>query len=164
MQESQLPGLGRVDHVALTVPDLDEAVRFYGDVFGARELYRLGPFDSSELPPMPDGRDWSQAHVNVAGARLMIAMLELASNLKLELFQYDKPEDSRKTPPANCDLGGHHIALAVDDLSSALEYLRQKGLRVMEGPILINQGPAAGTKVNYFLDPWGNQLELVEHS
>lgn len=25
------------------------------------------------------------------------------------------------------------------------------------------EGPAAGLRFNYFLDPWGNQLELVEY-
>jgi len=50
-----LPGLSHVDHVGLTVPDLDPAVRFYCDVFGGHELYRLGPFDAAEMPRMSDG-------------------------------------------------------------------------------------------------------------
>jgi hypothetical protein len=28
---------------------------------------------------------------------------------------------------------------------------------------VISGGPRAGMKVQYFLDPWGNQLELVEY-
>ena len=52
-----LPGLSHVDHVGLTVPDLDAAVGFYCDVFGGHELYRLGPFDAAEMPRMSDGRD-----------------------------------------------------------------------------------------------------------
>ena len=70
-----LPGLSHVDHVGLTVPDLDAAVGFYCDVFGGHELYRLGPFDATEMPHMSDGRDWAEAHINVAGARLTIAIL-----------------------------------------------------------------------------------------
>jgi len=59
-----LPGLSHVDHVGLTVP------RFYSEVIGGEELYRIGPFDAAEMPRMPDGRDWSEAHIGVAGARL----------------------------------------------------------------------------------------------
>jgi catechol 2,3-dioxygenase-like lactoylglutathione lyase family enzyme len=158
-----LPGLSSVDHVALTVPDLDRAINFYHDVFGASELYRLGPFDSADLPLMPDGCDWSEAHVNVPGARLTLAMLQLGPNLLLELFQYEKPEDARKTPPRNCDLGGHHIAFRVRDLEAAKAFLREKSVRLMAGPIVISGGPNPGMKVQYFLDPWGNQLELVEY-
>jgi len=163
MPEGPIPGLSSIDHVALTVPDLEAAVRFYTEVMGGAELYRLGPFDAVELPTMPDGRDWCEAHINVAGARLTIAMLQVGSNVMLELFQYDQPADSRKIPPRNCDAGGHHIAFKVEGLDAAAEYLRKKGVRVMEGPVVLNDGPCAGLRLNYFLDPWGNQLELVEY-
>ena len=49
-----LPGLSHVDHVGLTVPELDAAAKFYCDVFGGHELYRLGPFDAAEMPPMAE--------------------------------------------------------------------------------------------------------------
>ena len=62
-----LPGLSHVDHVGLTVPDLDAASRFYCEVIGGDEVYRLGPFDAAEIPRMADGRDWTAAHINVAG-------------------------------------------------------------------------------------------------
>lgn len=158
-----LPGLQHVDHVALTVPDLDAGIAFYRDVIGATFLYRIGPFDAQELPRMPDGRDWAEAHIGVAGARLFIAMLQLGPNLMLELFQYDAPADRRTTPPRNCDLGGHHIALKVSQLEPAVHYLQQHGVAVMAGPIELNEGPCAGLRVRYFLDPFGNQLELVEY-
>lgn len=159
-----LPGLSHVDHVGLTVPNLDAAVVFYCEVFGGRELYRLGPFDAAELPPMPDGRDWTEAHINVAGARLSIAMLSIGPNLMLELFQYDLPARHGERPPRNCDAGGHHIAFKVENLETAKNYLAERGCKVMAGPIVLDQGPCATTRVNYVLDPWGNQLELVEYT
>lgn len=158
-----IPGLQHVDHAALTVPDLDAAVSFYSEVIGATELYRIGPFDDAELPAMEDGRSWTEAHLNVAGAKLTIAMLQAGPNLMLELFQYDSPGDRGRTPPRNCDLGGHHIAFKVADLEAAKAYLGERGCAVMAGPIVLDEGPCAGLRVNYFLDPWGNQLELVEY-
>ena len=163
MTKHGLPGLSHVDHVALTVPALDDAVKFYCDVIGATELYRIGPFDAAHMPQMPDGRDWTSAHVNVPGAALTIAMLQVGPNLMLELFQYDRPLNRRTAPPRNCDYGGHHIAFKVSDLDAAIAHCRAHGLRVMAGPIVLNEGPCAGLRVNYFLDPWGNQLELVEY-
>lgn len=159
-----LPGLSHVDHVGLTVPDLDAAVRFYCDVIGGHELYRLGPFDATEMPRMGDGRDWAEAHINVAGARLSIAMLSIGPNLMLELFQYDRPAGRREQPPRNCDFGGHHVAFKVENLEAATDYLGSRGCTVMAGPIVLDQGPCATTRVNYVLDPWGNQLELVEYT
>lgn len=163
MSANGLPGLSHVDHVAVTVPDLDAAVRFYSEVIGGTELYRLGPFDAAEIPRMPDGRDWTEAHVNVAGARLTIAMLQLGPNFMLELFRYEKLEDAHTSPPRNCDLDGHHMAFKVEDMDAAIGYLKARVVRVMAGPIVLDQGPCAGTRVIYFLDPRGNQLELVEY-
>jgi catechol 2,3-dioxygenase-like lactoylglutathione lyase family enzyme len=159
-----LPGLSHVDHVGLTVPDLDAASKFYCDVIGGRELYRLGPFDAAEMPRVADGRDWTEAHINVAGARLSIAMISIGPNLMLELFQYDQPADRSGQPPRNCDFGGHHIAFKVRNLEAAKSHLADRGCKVMDGPIVLDQGPCATTRVNYVLDPFGNQLELVEYT
>jgi len=158
-----LPGCRRVDHVAITVPDLNAAIQFYSEVFGGREVWRLGPLDSAQLPRASDGRDWTDAYLNVPGARLTFAMLDVPPNMKLELFEYELPKDARHQPPRNCDWGGHHIAFAVDDLEAAVEYVKSKGLRLMEGPI-VAEYPPVGALVNYVLDPWGNQIELIQYT
>ena len=49
-------------------------------------------------------------------------------------------------------------------LKSAKTYLAGHGCKVMDGPIVLDQGPCATTRVNYVLDPFGNQLELVEYT
>ncbi len=105
------PNFLEADHVSWTVPDLDAAISFYCDVFGATELFRLGPLDAADLPRGTDGRDWMESHVNVAEARLRFAMLKLTPNLKFQLVQYDKPEQRRFDLPRNCDRGGHHLGL-----------------------------------------------------
>lgn len=150
----------RIHHVALTVPDLDEAVRFYAETFGGSERYRLGPFDAEELPALPDGRDWTEAHVNVAGARLRIALVDIGGGPPLELFEYERPS-GRDAPPRNHDRGGHHVAFKVDDIDAEADRLRDRGVRLLER-IEIDDGPAAGQRVQYALDPWDNQLELIQ--
>lgn len=156
-------GLKKVDHVSLTVADLDSAIDFYTKVFGASVEYRMGPFDAKDLPPMEDGRDWTDAHVNVKSARLEIAMLKLAPNLNMELFEYQKPENAAKKPPANCDVGSRHVCFEVSDVASSVKYLEQHGCKAMSGPIDMRDGPCPPSKSWYVLDPFGNQLELVEY-
>ena len=96
-----IPGYCHVDHVSITVANLDKAVEFYREVFGAEIAYRMGPFDAAEIPVMEDGRDWTEAHVDVKGARLSICMLKFSSNLMIELFEYEKPIDQKVTPIRN---------------------------------------------------------------
>jgi catechol 2,3-dioxygenase-like lactoylglutathione lyase family enzyme len=160
---SGLPGLAGLDHAGLTVPDLDAAVAFYCDVLGATELYGLGPFDARELPATEDGRDWGDAHLRVPDARLSFRVVRLG-DANVELFRYERPEDARTEPPRNSDLGGHHVAIRVRDLDAAAAHLREQDVDVMDGPIEIPEdSPGGPMRVNYFLDPFGNQLELVEY-
>jgi catechol 2,3-dioxygenase-like lactoylglutathione lyase family enzyme len=149
------------DHVSWTVPDLEAAVRFYVDVFGATELYRIGPLDAADLPVDADGRDWMASHVNVPGAKLTLVMLKLTSNLNFQLVQYDKPVDRAQTVPRNCDRGGHHLGLKVADVAEAARYLAAHGCTIMDA-IVIQDGPLKGKTNLYVLDPWGHQLEIVD--
>jgi glyoxylase I family protein len=157
-----IPGLEGMDHVGMTVPHLDDAVAFYSALLGGKEIFRLGPFDARDFDNV-DGKDWAEAHVNVADGRFTLAMLEYANGSRLELFQYDRPTDRPATPPKNNFLGGHHIAFKVKDLDAVLALKNEYSLRFMAGPIEINEGPAAGQRIIYVLDPWDNQLELVEY-
>ncbi len=50
-------GLRAVDHVGLTVPDLDQAVRFLVDVVGATELFRHGPYEPGPNTASHFGRE-----------------------------------------------------------------------------------------------------------
>lgn len=150
-----------VDHISWTVPDLEAALRFYVDVIGAEELFRMGPIDAADIPAGEDGRDWMESHVGVAGARLTLVMLKLADNMNFQLVQYDKPADRRQDLPRNCDRGGHHLGLKVDDVDKAIAYLKANGCTPLE-TIEISEGPLAGKKNVYVLDPFGHQLEIVD--
>ena len=64
-------------------------------------------------------------------------------------------------PPRNSDVGGHHVALYVDDLDAAVAYLREQGVRVLGEPTA-SRGAHEGQRWVYFLAPWGMQFELVQ--
>jgi glyoxylase I family protein len=141
---------------------MEGAVRFYTDVLGARILYQMGPFDSRDIPKQSDGRDWTDAHINVADARLRIVMLSLG-DAKLELFEYARPSSAREAPPRNSDIGAAHICLEVRDIREAVQYLSAHGCEAMAGPITMEEGPCPASHSWYVKDPFGNQLELVEY-
>jgi len=79
----------------------------------------------------------------------------------LEVFHYDAP-DRREIPPRNSDVGGHHIALYVDDLDAAVAHLRSAGVTVCGEPTA-SKGHHEGQRWVYFLAPWGMQFELVSY-
>jgi catechol 2,3-dioxygenase-like lactoylglutathione lyase family enzyme len=150
-----------VDHISWTVSDLEAALAFYCGVVGAVELFRLGPLDAAEMPLDAEGRDWMATHVNVPGARMTLAMLKLTDNMNFQLVQYDKPDDRCQYVPRNCDRGGHHLGLKVDDVEKAIAYLEAHGCIAMD-IIHIDAGPLAGKKNVYMTDPFGHSLEIVD--
>lgn len=161
MSVTDRPNFLAADHVSFTVPDLEAAIAFYVDVFGAEELFRFGPIDADEIPRDDEGRDFMETHVGIPGARLALAMLRLTDNLNLQLVKYDKPAGRRTDRPRHCDAGGHHLALRVDDVEKASAYLEARGCEVQQ-IIAIEAGPLAGKKNLYVRDPFGNPLEIVD--
>lgn len=148
-----LPGLAGTDHIGFTVPDLEQAERFFVDVIGCERVYSLGPFSAED--------DWMLEHLNVAPRTVMreLRFFRCRTGPSFEIFAYEPPEPPAG-PPCNSDVGGHHIAFYVDDLDEALAYLRAQGVRVLGEPTA-SDGPSAGQRWVYFLTPWGMQLELV---
>lgn len=157
------PMFKKVDHTSLTVADLDRAIHFYVDVIGAELLYKMGPFDTKEMPTCEDGKDWTEAYINVPGARLEMATIHLPGGHKLELAQYSKPDDCRSLVPRNCDVGATHICLQTEDVDEAVKFLREHNCKVLTGPIEMLEGPGPASKSWYVVDPFGHQLELVQY-
>ncbi|MFD5700941.1 VOC family protein [Streptomyces lasiicapitis] len=151
-----IPGLARLDHIGFTVPDLDEAREFLVGVLGCEYLYSLGPFHDDE-------GDWMSRHLNVHPRAVMrrLHFFRCGGQAVFEVFVYEAP-DRRGTVPRNSDVGGHHVALYVDDLDAAVAYLRGRGVRVLGEPT-VSRGPSEGQRWIYFLAPWGMQFELVSY-
>ncbi|TVZ02122.1 hypothetical protein EAS64_25115 [Trebonia kvetii] len=141
------------DHVAFTVPDLEEAVAFFTDVLGATELYRFARADDPRLMVEDIG-----VHPQAA---LSAAMLRLTDEIRVELFQWRAP-DQNPAMPQPSDIGGHHLCLVVDDLDAAADELRgHPDVRVYGNGGKQTVGPRAGGRWIYFRTKWGLQIELV---
>src|SRR5262245_13790279 len=84
------PGALRgVEHVSMTVPDLDEATEFFADMFGCRTLYTMGPFSGSQQRPRTSFmRKYANADVRavVHNVRVMRSPF-----LNIELFAASYP-------------------------------------------------------------------------
>jgi glyoxylase I family protein len=150
-----LPGLTGVDHIGFTVPDLEQARRFLVDVLGCEYLYTLGPFEHDD--------DWMTEHLNVDRRTVMrrLHFFRCGGQAIFEVFHYEAPGQN-PDPPRNSDIGGHHVALYVEDLDAAVDYLRRSGVTVLGEPTA-SSGPSAGQRWVYFLAPWGMQFELVSY-
>jgi catechol 2,3-dioxygenase-like lactoylglutathione lyase family enzyme len=156
MNSCPFPGLRAVDHFAITVPDLEQAIAFFVDVIGGEHVYTTGVFDD------PQG-DWMQTHIAVhPRSRLRIAMVRLGEHTNLELMGYEAP-DQTDAPPKNSDHSASHLCLYVDDISAAVDYLESiEGVTVLGSPTAVGEGqPNHGATFVYFTTPWGYQMEMI---
>jgi methylmalonyl-CoA/ethylmalonyl-CoA epimerase len=101
--------LGRLNHVALAVPDLDAAADLYRSTLGARVS------DPQSLPEH--------------GVRIVFVDVD---NTRIELLE-PRGEDSPIAAflARNPDGGMHHLCYEVDDIRAARDRLAESGARVL---------------------------------
>jgi glyoxylase I family protein len=110
----------RIDHVEITVSNLDRSIQFYTDVFGFKMKERLKP----SAPEIEE----------IAFLTLGDTMLEL---LKMINF----------APSPHVSLVGfRYMAIEVDDMDRAIEYLKKKGVEVSKGPVTLPTSKRAEIK------------------
>ncbi len=135
-----------VDHVGITVPDLDAAIRFFENALGADLLWMVGPFEET-----PTGVTIHSVH---------LAMLRLGPNINVELMSFNADAQQR-TMPSNIDYGATHIAFFVDDMEAAAESLKEHGAELLKGPINAEGDVKKGERIRYFKTPWGAFMEIL---
>lgn len=99
--------LGRLNHVAIAVPDLEKAIAFYKNVLGAQV---------SDVVPLPE-HGVSVVFVNLGNTKMEL-LHPLGSNSPIAGF-LKKNEAG----------GMHHICIEVDDINKAVMDLKSKKVR-----------------------------------
>jgi catechol 2,3-dioxygenase-like lactoylglutathione lyase family enzyme len=142
-----LPGLAGTDHVGFTVPDIEDATRFFVDVIGCTLIFEIGPFKSDD--------DWMQAQLGVDPRAVIrkLRMFRCKTGPSFEIFEYEL-DGANAIPPRNSDVGGHHLAFYVEDINAAIGYLKSQGIVVQGEPVTMSSGPSKGLIWVYFLSPW----------
>lgn len=142
-----------INHVGITVGDIDTAIGWYGDVFGLELL---------DGPLLCDTTTVGAARrAEVFGPRwrgMKLAHMITANGGGVELFQFIEPEvvvpDEKF---AYWQVGPHHLALTVDDFAAVLSRIVETG-GVQRTAVYDVHG---GSLVCYCEDPWGNVVEIV---
>ncbi len=141
---ANLPGklITRIDHVALVVRNIDEALGFYRDVLG------MQPSGIKTLP--------------AEGVRIAFLPSGGPGGSEIELVEPLDPTTGVAQFLEKRGEGLHHICLETPDIDAALAYLQARGARVIDStPRQAAEGRAI------FLHPKGTHgvlLELVERA
>jgi lactoylglutathione lyase len=118
-------------HPAFAARDVDQTLRFYR-IFGIEEAFRLHHDDGSLM----------LVYLHVSGARF------------IEVFP------GGPAPDPDREQSFKHICLLTDDISAAVERLRENGAPIDTEPLLGLDGNLQA----WTHDPDGNQIELMQLS
>ena len=132
----------RIDHVAIIVRNIEQALVFYRDTLG------IAPSEIKEVPT----------------EQVRIAFLPMGGpgGSEIELIEPTTPDSSLAKFLEKRGEGLHHICLEVDDIDAALAEMKEKG-----APVLDKQPRIAAEGRAIFIHPKaasGVLLELIEHA
>lgn len=144
-----------INHIGITVPDLDEATRFLKEGLGAKVAYdglttddapRCGAETERQLG-LPSGAKIRKQRMIVAG-----------TGPSLEVFEI---EGQQRPAIGLADFGLNHVSFYVDDLEASLARLVAAGgeaLSEVHGNSRYEDSPGNGSV--YVRAPWGTLIEL----
>jgi methylmalonyl-CoA/ethylmalonyl-CoA epimerase len=132
------PLLTEVDHVAIAVRDIDAAIAFYEETFGATVVHR----------ERVDSDGVEEALIKVADSYIQL-LTPTRDDSPVARYLEKKGE------------GVHHVGYRVDDCAAALQSVKDHGVQV------IDQAPRPGSRGTTvaFVHPkgaFGTLIELVE--
>jgi catechol 2,3-dioxygenase-like lactoylglutathione lyase family enzyme len=142
-------------HVAVCVPDVDAAVRWYESVLG---LQVLSP------PYLMEGdaiaRDMGELVPAPVAVKAAIVGVE-GSDHVIEVIEYPNAHGAaRDEPPDVTRPGLTHIGLVCDDIDATRSHLEAAGVELLVTGI----AEVARVRTTWFRDPWGVVFILVEKS
>jgi len=132
-----------LDHVAMSVKDMEKAIAFYCDVVGMEKVF------DQEF-------DVQMARlIGVEGTKTRIVHLQLGHAF-LELFDYEYPEGREPRPDQQqSDFGLTHIGFIVEDFWGTYQDLVHHGVKFLAEPVEFRPGVFIG----YF---YGVEHEVCE--
>jgi len=131
--------LKRIDHVAIIVRSIEQALIFYRDILG------MIPSEIKDVPT---------EHV-----RVVFLHMDGSKGSQIELIEPTMPHSSLTRFLEKRGEGLHHICLEVDDIDAALHEMQEKDVLVVDHQHQAAEGCAI------FLHPKGTNgvlLELIE--
>jgi glyoxylase I family protein len=124
----------RIDHIEIITDQPDRTIQFYTEVLG----FRVRSRDRVDRPG--------------TGMALNLAYLELGGTT-VELITYEGANVA--SAPTGVHFGYNMMALEVDDMAKAIEFLATKGVGVVWGPMVREHSARAE-----ITDPNGFHIEL----
>ena len=169
-------------HASYRVSDREASLRFYRDILGLKEKFTIRYDEEVSFIEAGSGENSEEEHektdpaqneenkegmrafldsMRSQGSRVWITYLEVAPHQYVELFSSEGGEENITFDTDHFNhIGYLHLALEVDDIHSAYEEMKQKGVTLLSEPSM----GIEHTWQFWILDPDGNAIELMQYT
>jgi catechol 2,3-dioxygenase-like lactoylglutathione lyase family enzyme len=139
--------LRALQHVGVTVKDLERSVDFFRTAFG------WAPIERTAVNQVVSANS-----AGISGAKL--AFFQIGDCL-VELLEVTEPR-GRELRPTMSDVGAVHLCFEVDDVQRAFETLREQGYKFTGPPAQFETRAMGHFRFVFVFDPDDNPVELYE--
>lgn len=145
-----------INHIGMTVPNIDEATKFLKEAFDAKVAYDGLTYDDE---PRTGKEVERMLGLNTGDKIVKQRMMVIGHGANIELFEIEA-EDQRQ-PLRLQDTGINHLSLFVEDMDAAIEQAQQAGARPLsEKHDNSRHEDSEGSSGVYVLTPWDTLVEL----
>ena len=141
----------RLNHLAVTVSNLDQSVKFYCDLLGMEQV------GSHDLTGETISRMAGKANVHLKVIRLVCPE---TPDIQIDLQQYLHPTGKISDSKLG-DIGNSHFCIEVPNVHASYQALSSQGVRFISPPVEFDLGAEGKVGCVFFLDPDDYVLELV---
>lgn len=149
-----------IDHIGMTVPDIEQATQFLCEALGAELIYQSVAPEEKDL----DNEAQQQTlHLVPNTVIKSIRMLKLQHGPGIELFEMHGPD--QREPLRASDFGLQHFAVYADDIDRALQRFTEAGGETFTAPKPLGfpTEKGEGNCFCYGRTPWGSIIEFIAY-
>ena len=148
-----------INHIAISVPDLNKALTWYQEVLGFTIV--RGPTELTADDPMV-----GNALQDIFGSqfkKLRIVWLSSSNNIGFEIFQFIEPKQGTQNAQNPYWIGGIiHFSITDANIEDLVKKISETGGKQLSKIWEIN--PEKRHKLAFCADPFGNTIEIYSHS
>ncbi len=140
----------KIDHINISVSDLEKSKAFFVDLFGFQVLNE-GTLEG----------EWIDKLVDLPQVKARYIQMSIpGTQTNLELIHYEKPEGGKEEAGAKANtIGIRHMAFQVDNIEEVCDRLKKAGVRMFSELQTYN----VTKKLCYFYGPDNIILEIAQY-
>ena len=145
-----------INHIGMTVPNIDEAFTFLKNAFGAEYAYDGLTYDDE---PRKGSEVDRMLGLSKGAAIVKQRMVVIGNGPNIEMFEIES--ENKKEPLELEDNGYNHISLFVEDMDSAIDQAVNAGATALsEKHDNSRYEDTEGSSSVYVKSPWNSLIEL----